>query len=36
MAKMEATLLAGLSDNDIAATLRVLRHLIEKSRAAKP
>ena len=35
MTKMESTLLADLAPTDIAATLRVLRHLIEKSRSDK-
>jgi MarR family transcriptional regulator, transcriptional regulator for hemolysin len=33
MAKMESTLLADLPPSDVATTLRVLRHLIDKSRA---
>ncbi len=35
MAKMESTLLADLAPQDVTATLRVLRHLIEKSRSTK-
>jgi MarR family transcriptional regulator, transcriptional regulator for hemolysin len=35
MAEMESTLLSGLSADDVETTLRVLRHLIERSRAEK-